>query len=495
MTVDRPPDVLGLPGHDLSRLLAALATRTGEMAARLYDAYAAASPVAAGWSPGQRSRFVRDAAARFDALLAVAANDAAGDPALVEDLGATGAAAARSGASLPELLLVLRISRDLVVQMAVELAEPAERSGLSLSPLLTRILPATDALTDAVARGYWAAVVEREAENLARYEHFASHSSNGVYEVDLDGRITFANQALALVVGRRRRDLEGSDLGSVLRPLDPELSLEPLLSDHGEGGYHLTMAIERPDGVRRVVSVYSTARRADGELVGFQGIVRDETAERDFEQDRLRLSGLLNGELRAPLAAIAGMAATLQSHTEELAPAQMRHLGESIRLQAERISRLADDLHALGQLHSGQLRITPRPVELAGVVEAALGSVRRGQPVAVDVEEGITVLVDPRRLEQVIGNLVDNALGHGSPPVAVRAVMWADEVVVTVADHGPGVPPEAVATLFAGERPGSGGGLALVRGLTEAMGGRVWYEAGKEETAFCIAIPTPARGV
>lgn len=495
MTVEHSRDVLGVPDPDLSRLLAALATRTGEMASRLYEAYAGAYPAAAAWPAAQRAKFIRSAAARFDALLAVAAHDAASDPALADDLAGTGAAAARSGASLPELLLVLRTSRDLVVRMAVELSDPEERAGLSLSLLLTRILPATDALTDAVARGYWAAVMEREAENLARYEHFASHSSNGVYEVDLDGRITFANQALALVVGRRRRELEGSDLASVLRPLDPGLSLEPLLSDHGEGGYHLTMAIERPDGVRRVVSVYSTGRRVDGELVGFQGIVRDETAERDFEQDRLRLSALLNGELRAPLAAIAGMAATLQSHTDELAPAQMQRLGESIRLQAERISRLADDLHALGQLHSGQLRLTPRPVELAGVVEAALASVRRGQPVAVDIEEGITVLVDPRRLEQVIGNLVDNALGHGSPPVAVSADMWADEVVVTVTDHGPGVRPEAVATLFAGERPGAGGGLALVRGLTEAMGGRVWYEAGKGETCFRIAIPTPARGV
>src|SRR5207302_7407741 len=88
--------------------------------------------------------------------------------ALVEDLQAVGAGAAWSNSPLPQLLVVLRISRDLVVQTAVELAEERGRHwGLARSLLLTRVLPAMDRLTDALAQCYWAAVVNRDDDSRA----------------------------------------------------------------------------------------------------------------------------------------------------------------------------------------------------------------------------------------------------------------------------------------------------------------------------------------
>src|SRR5206468_4580529 len=126
------------------------------------------------------------------------------DDALVGDLEEVGATAAWADAPLPELLVVLRISRDLVVQTAVELAEERGRHwGLALSLLLTRVLPAMDRLTDSLAQGYWNATLGREEEARARYENVVEHSSDGAYEVDLDGTIQYANQSLALILGRR----------------------------------------------------------------------------------------------------------------------------------------------------------------------------------------------------------------------------------------------------------------------------------------------------
>ena len=109
-------------------------------------------------------------------------------------------------ASLPQLLLVLRISRDLVVQTAVEVAEERGRHwGLALSLLLTRVLPAMDRLTDAIAAGYWAAVVRNEEEARARHESVVENASDGVYELDLDGCIRYANPSLAVMTRRPRR--------------------------------------------------------------------------------------------------------------------------------------------------------------------------------------------------------------------------------------------------------------------------------------------------
>src|SRR5438477_353355 len=143
-----------------------------------------------------------------EAILAVTGQGAEVDEALVGDLQDVGAGAAWAGSPLPQLLVILRISRDLVVQTAVELAEERGRHwGLALSLLLTRVLPAMDRLTDALARGYWQTVVRREEENRAHYEHVVEHSSDGIFEVDLDGRVIFANASLAVILGRSLEQL------------------------------------------------------------------------------------------------------------------------------------------------------------------------------------------------------------------------------------------------------------------------------------------------
>ena len=112
-------------------------------------------------------------------------------------------------------------------------------------------------------------------------------------------------------------------------------------------------------------------------------------------------------------------------------------------------------------------------------------------------------MADPRRLEQIIANLLENAIEHGSTPVKLELEEQnIDEVVIAVRDHGAGVPESLVPTLFSGVRTlsrrtrdrsrGTGLGLALVRGLVEAMGGRVWYEPAPEGGAiFRISLPTP----
>src|SRR5262249_39126857 len=154
-----------------------------------------------------------------------------------------------------------------------------------------------------------------------------------------------------------------------------------------------------------------------------------------------------------PLAAIVGLSAMLESHADELG--SMEHtasIGRSIRAQVERVSRLADDLSDITQVRSDKLRLYPRPVEIRPIVDAALASIDStatgAGAIAVDVAEGLVGVADPRRLEQVVANLVDNALTHGSAPVAVRASESGDEVRVAVEDHGEGV--GSTEALFAG---------------------------------------------
>ncbi|MGQ0519961.1 MAG: PAS domain-containing sensor histidine kinase [Actinomycetota bacterium] len=492
-------------GADPEALLAALDGRSEEMARRAFDIFAGVFPEAQSWSLRQQARFVEQAKGRFEAILAVTGQGAEVDEALVDDLQEVGAAAAWDSSPLPQLLVVLRISRDLVVQTAVELAE--ERGGhwaLALSLLLTRVLPAMDRLTDALAQGYWAAMINRQQEARARYEHVVEHSSDGVYEVDLEGRVQYANPSLAVILGVSPEQLDGAELSSVMTSVEGRPALVP---DGGvaEGPERRELTVVRPDGVRRILDVRTTPRVDDGELVGFQGVVSDVTAAHDVETEKNEFMALVTNDLRSPLSTIVHLASTLESPDDQLSPERIRRVGSSIRGQAERVVRLADDLSDISRLEASTFLLSPSPVELAPLVEAALAKL--GHPDGVDVElpAGIPVVADARRLEQVLANLVENALEHGSPPVSIRVEAVEDGMLeLSVSDHGPGVPPALVTTLFSRVRTlgrsdrdrsrGTGLGLTLVRSLVEAMGGRIWYETAPSGGAsFRLTLPVPRR--
>jgi PAS domain S-box-containing protein len=501
-----------LESVDPQGLLDALDGRSDEMARRAFEIFSTVFPESRGWSLSEQARFIDQARARFEAILAVTGQGAEVDEALVGDLQEVGASAAWAGSPLPQLLVVLRISRDLVVQTAVELAEERGRHwGLALSLLLTRVLPAMDRLTDALAQGYWAAVVEEQKESRARYENIVEHSFSGIWEVDLEGRIQYANPALGIILGRPTEGLVGSRLTDIIVPLDPTAKLEALITEQPEGSELLELTIVRADGVRRVLEVRTVPRYHDAGLVGFQGVVRDTTTAHDLEAEKNEFLALVTHDLRTPLSTILGLGSTLEAHGRELGPDHIQRTGESIRRHAERIARLADDLYDVSRLEASSLLLAPRPVDLARVVDVALHSVdllANDPRPAVDVKvpSGTPVLADPRRLEQVMANLVENALVHGEAPVTVELRRAEPgEVEVAVVDNGAGVAPVMIPRLFnrlqilsLRERDrarGTGLGLSLVRGLVEAMGGRVWYEPAPQGGAcFAVTLPVPRTG-
>lgn len=147
------------PDLDPEELVDLLDKRAEHMAARLLKMYATVFPPAKAWSASMQAKFVRKTKDRFEAMLAITALGDRLEPEFLQDLEAIGASAARGGVELPQILTMLRVSRDLVVQNAIDLAENGERpGGHALSLLLTRILPALDRIGDALTAGYWEAM-------------------------------------------------------------------------------------------------------------------------------------------------------------------------------------------------------------------------------------------------------------------------------------------------------------------------------------------------
>jgi two-component system sensor histidine kinase KdpD len=179
----------------------------------------------------------------------------------------------------------------------------------------------------------------------------------------------------------------------------------------------------------------------------------------------------------------------------DLAPDEARASAASIDREAERLNRIVTNLLDLGRIEGGALRATREVIDLDEAAERAVGRIERrpgDPPIEVDVEASAQVEGDPVMLEEVLLNVLDNAVGHTPPGTRVRLVAYelGDEpfVRVLVDDDGPGVPPEALPRLFdkfyrasaAGPhaRRGTGIGLAVVRGLVAAMGGRVAARRG-----------------
>ncbi len=499
-----PTAPTGRARADPASLLGDLARSAGLMAEQVLESYLDACPDAQGWGRDRRNRFVTEASARFEAVLAlVEAGDDVDEDLLVQ-LGEVGAGAARSGIGLPEVLITIRISRDVVVQTALALgrdrgADPTD----ALASLLGRTLPAVDRLTDAVASGYWRAAVDIRAEIAGRYEVLVEHATDAIAEIDPGGCIRYANPAFGRMVGRSRHQLVGVQarhLASFAEGPDVDDLLGPERTDAWQ-----ELRFRRLDGIERLVQARVVDRRVGGELMGYLGVMRDVTAERDLARHKDAFVDLVSVELRNPLAVVLGLGITLETYAGDLDHTRVARIGKAIRSHAERIARLTDDLADVGHLESHSLLLSPRPVEVAHAVAATLGMLSHHPGVErVELAGDLDAVVhaDPRRLEQVLAHLVENALVHGAEPVRCEVLRGTATVEIVVRDHGTGLATDRIEAAFsevhavrdlprgrARGRPSSAG-LSLARGLIEAMGGRLEYQAADEGGAcFVVTLP------
>ncbi|MDE0111605.1 MAG: ATP-binding protein, partial [Albidovulum sp.] len=231
------------------------------------------------------------------------------------------------------------------------------------------------------------------------------------------------------------------------------------------------MLFTAPDGRSVRALVNATPIRSEGDAVGSLVVTLQDLAPLDeIERQRTEFLGLVGHELREPLAAIKGSAATLLEEAEALDPAEMREFHRIISEQANNMRGLIGDLLDAGRIDSGTLSVAPEPSDLAELVERArntfLGSGGR-HGIIVDLPADLPLaMVDRRRIAQVLNNLFANAARHApiSSPIRVSAVRDNAHVAVSVADKGRGLAPERLAKLFdrhAGSRKGAAAGHGL----------------------------------
>lgn len=238
--------------------------------------------------------------------------------------------------------------------------------------------------------------------------------------------------------------------------------------------------------------------------LGIQHAIVHDERERlmPAQQDFIALAA---HELRTPASAIYGLVTTLRSRGAEMSDETLAEVQDTLYQQSDRLRRLVEQLLDLSRIQTAAVDVSPQRVKLKPQLEEIVETVAgdRSEGVVVHVAADLEVTVDPTTVEHVVGNLVANALSHGSVPVRISAAHRDRHLRIAVEDEGGGVADDFVPFLFDRFRrselsreaspAGSGLGLAIARAYARAHGGELFYAPVRPTGArFELVLPINA---
>ena len=273
-----------------------------------------------------------------------------------------------------------------------------------------------------------------------------------------------------------------------------EFPMAELLST-GETVRAEEIVLRVPDGRSVTVLLNATPILSDDGAVESMVVTMQDMADVE-ETERLRAEflSMVSHELREPLTSIKGSAVNLRESLDSLDKAEVLQFVRIIESQSDRMRDLIGELLDMARIKTGTLSVAPDPVEVSTLVDEARNTFLtggRGRDIVLDLEPDLPwVMADKRRIVQVLGNLLSNAVRYSPETSSIRlsGALLDDGVALSVADQGRGVEPERLPLLFRrfspadGDGPnqdvmGSGLGLAICKGIVEAHGGRIWAES------------------
>ncbi|UUN31017.1 PAS domain-containing protein [Streptomyces sp. FIT100] len=336
---------------------------------------------------------------------------------------------------------------------------------------------------------------------------------DGLVVADETGRVICFNTAAARITATPRAAALG-------RPLDQALPLEDLkgrrwwsLTDPYLGLATRTGQPERnlllPGGREVLVSARYVRTTPTGPVHRVVVSLRGTEARRRTERSHAELIATVAHELRSPLTSVKGFTATLLAKWERFTDDQKRLMLETVDADAGRVTRLIAELLDISRIDSGRLEVRRQPVDIAAAVGRHIQAhTARGQSpdrFFVRIRHRLPQLwADPDKIDQVLGNLLENAVRHGEGTVTIDVAPAGDSdekgTAVTVSDEGPGIPEESMGRVFTrfwrgSKRGGTGLGLYIVKGIVEAHGGTITVgrgPGGGAEFRFILPVAAPA---
>jgi signal transduction histidine kinase len=297
-------------------------------------------------------------------------------------------------------------------------------------------------------------------------------------------------------------DVVGKPLRDALVLLDDAGNVceDPVGDD--PGGQRIAERVLRvslADGRRRPVALAGRVLGDGSVALTFRSAGRRERVD----AARSDLVATVSHEIRSPLTSVKGFTRTLLSKWDRFSDEQKRTMLETINADADRVTRLLKELLDVSRIDSGRVQLHRQRMDVAELAAEVVEKARHrpdgtDREVTLDLDGVGTIFADPDKVEQILTNLVENALKYAPESVvAVAAARDDDGVHLSVADDGPGIPADQVRSIFEKfgrgretRRSGTGLGLYITRGLAEAQGGRVWCDSVEGEGAtFHVWLP------
>ena len=360
----------------------------------------------------------------------------------------------------------------------------------------------------------------------------ADELPDGLVIADHAGRVTVFNRAASRLTGTPAGAAVGADVRQVLPLHDADGRCWWACANPYQGlsirTRHPEMPLFLADGTELLVTVsYVRAKRwaipprrdqarAGGEVQRLVFVLRGAEPRARLERSRADLVSTVAHELRSPLTSVKGFTATLLAKWGRFTDDQKKVMLETVNADADRVTRLITELLDVSRIESGRMEVHRQLVSVPERVEKIVaGRVAAGDPAGryrVVISDRLPeTWLDADKVDQILGNLIENAVRHGAGTVTVvvepletagsRAVRDAGEgIAVSVRDEGDGVAPELVPRVFrqfwrAKRRSGAGLGLYIVKGLVEAHGGAITVQGAPEGGAeFRFTMPASQPG-
>ena len=354
-------------------------------------------------------------------------------------------------------------------------------------------------------------------EQRDQLESVFRFSGDGILTVDATLRVTGCNPALEALTGWRVSELLGTFYYDVLRSEDLEgeplgLTRCPLLEAFATGtAVTREIVIHARDGEPIDVAITASAVLSpEGKPISGVFTVRDVTRTRENETLSSTIVSVVSHELQTPIAIIKGYASTLSRPDAVWSGDALRQRLRAIEEEADRLSHMVANLLYASRIQAGGLSMHPATIEINDLLAS---SVRRSQArdtryeLRLHLPENLpTVNADYERIEEVVANLLDNAMKYSRPNsmITIEGRCNNDYVTVTVSDHGAGIPLRDQQRVFdrfqrvegdlTRKTNGAGLGLYICQAIIQAHGGQIWVESEVGHgSAFSFSLPRTER--
>jgi len=351
--------------------------------------------------------------------------------------------------------------------------------------------------------------VNREKQ---RIDAMLNSTADGILILNPDHSIERTNAAFARMYGLSQNELQCMDHGEVVQWINPPHGIT--LDKAEAGGWPLSPQahlyvegdLQRPGGQPPlpVGITYAPLLASEGTLINTIATVRDITRFRQADELKSEFISIVSHELKTPVALIKGYVSTLRREDVDWDGEVMDDSLKVIEEEADRLTGLIENLLDASRLQAGGMELKRTDIamyQLAARLAERFQTQTDAHDIMVDIPEDFPVVMgDETRIEQVLSNLISNAIKYApGGEIHITGQTLPDQVIICVTDEGPGIAVGDLPHIFdrfyraretSRKTKGAGLGLYLARAVVEAHGGRMWADPKTEKgTRICFSLP------